>query len=88
MKKTILIMIALTIAGNAGSAACLRNMKNLTKSMTKVNLYKENGMETNLKIEKASTKFFAINVIAECTGDNKAMKAARASGERALKALK
>ncbi len=88
MKKTILIMIALTIVGNAGAAACLRNMKNLTKSMTKVNLYKENGMETNLRLEISSARFFAINVIAECTGDNKAMKAARATGNNTLKALK
>ncbi len=88
MKKTILIMIALTIAGNAGAAACLRNMKSLTKSMTKVNLYKQNGMATHLRLEISSARFFAINVISECTGDKKAMKGARAMGKRALKVFK
>ncbi len=88
MKKILLLIIALTIVGNTGDASCLRNMKKLTKSLTKIVLYRQNGMNTNEEIEASSTKFFAINVIAECTGDDNHMKGARATGTRALKMLK
>ncbi len=88
MKKTLLLIIALTIVGNAGDASCFRSTKKLSKSLTKILLYKQNGMKTNEEIEASSLKFFAINVIAECSGDSKIMKDARANATRTLKMLK
>ncbi len=69
MKKTILLIIALTIVGNANM--CNYHMIKLNKSIHKAKNFKDNNMQSYMKLEISTTKYHAINVISECDSQHR-----------------
>ncbi len=68
--KTLLLIIALTIAGNADM--CNYHIIELNKSVKKAKNFKANNMKSYMKMEVSTAKYHAINTISEC--DNQRRK--------------
>ena len=64
MKKTILIMIALTIVGNANM--CNYHIVKLDKTVKNARNFLANNMEHYMKTELTKVKFYAVHVLSEC----------------------
>ncbi len=72
MKKTLLLIIALTIVGNANTASCVLDLKNIENSIAKARNFLVNDMESSAKAELKNTKRIATKALVNC--DDKVAK--------------